>query len=106
MNRFISGIGAALLVAVTAFSSVGSAAAAPVVIHQPLATSDVELAQHRDRHRPQVRHHRDRRERFDRRRDRAGYWHGHRGYRNHRPGYRRHSDGYYYAPSVFKLYIR
>ena len=105
MNRFISACGAALVAIVMTASTSGAAVAAPAMTHQTQISSDVQLAQYHEKRRPNARNHRDRRE-MNTRRDRRGYWHGHRGYREHRKGYRRHSDGYYYAPSVFKLYIR
>lgn len=106
MKKIISGFGAAAIAAIMTVVGVAPVSAAPIVPQSTQVTSDVQLAQHRNDHRPEFRRDRDRRDRMDRRRDRPGYWNGHRGYREHRRGYRRHSDGYYYAPSVFKLYIR
>jgi hypothetical protein len=113
MNRIFSGIGAALVGLVMTASSFGTATAAPIAAQPTHITAGVELAQFRDERRyvPRDRRYNGRDDRRDRnraenRRDRPGYWNGHRGYREYRRGYRRHSDGYYYAPSVFKLYIR
>jgi type IV secretory pathway protease TraF len=113
MNRIISRIGAAVVAVVMMASGFGTATAAPIAAQRAQVTSSVELAQYRDerRYTPRDRRFNGRHDRQDRyraenRRDRRGYWNGHRGYREYRRGYRRHSDGYYYAPSVFKLFIR
>jgi hypothetical protein len=113
MNRIISAIGAAVVAVVMTASGFGTATAAPIAAQPTQITSSVELAQYRDERRYVPRDRRDH-GRYDRRhpnraevrRDRPGYWNGHRGYREQRRGYRRHSDGYYYAPSVFKLFVR
>jgi len=101
MIRISSAIGAAFLAAAMTVSTLGTASAAPVTVQPLHVSSNVELAQHYEKRRPRA--HRNTKKRIENRR---GYWNGHRGYREHRKGYRRHSDGYYYAPSVFKLYIR
>lgn len=109
MNRFLSGVGAAVAAVIMTASSFGMATAAPIGVQPAQIASNFELAQYREERRPHVRRDRDRRDRRDRaehRRERHGYWNGHRGYREHRRGYRQHSDGYYYAPSVFRLMIR
>ena len=71
------------------------AAAAPMVPHirshaSPEFSSHVIEVQQRDR-----------RNRFERRGNRA-YWRGHRGYRDQRPGYRRH-NGWWFPPAAFAL---
>jgi Ni/Co efflux regulator RcnB len=105
MNSF-GRIGTALVAAVIAASSFGVASAAPSVGKHAEVTSAIELAQYREDRRHDWRRDRDRRDRYERRHYRPGYWNGHHGYRDYRKGYRRHSDGYYYPRSVFQLYIR
>ena len=97
----------AVMVGLTSFMP---ASAAPVRANDVQLSSSVELAQYRQRDSGCAALERS----VTRTgmiapsaaRNAGGYWNGHRGYREHRRGYRRHSDGYYYAPEVFRLYIR
>ncbi|MDW5316916.1 hypothetical protein [Rhizobium sp. PL01] len=107
MRKTIQTIGAATIAAIVGLTTFTAASAVPLA--PALATaSNVELAQyrHHDKGKPDWKRNDRRHDRVDRHEKRRGYWNGHRGYREHRRGYRRHSDGYYYAPEVFKLYIR
>jgi hypothetical protein len=106
MRKIIQTLGAAAIAAVVGMTTF-TATAAPVAPVGVQLTSNVEMAQYRQRNddkprwkKPQKRMH----DRVEHRQDRRGYWNGHRGYREKRRGYRRHSDGYYYAPEVFKLF--
>ncbi|WP_310416837.1 BA14K family protein [Mycoplana sp. BE70] len=85
-----------VLAALTAFSGVLPAGAAPFNVAPPhaSATADVHEVQHRrDGH--------DRRHDYRRAPPRHGWHNGHRGYRDHRPGYRRHNDGWWYPLAAF-----
>jgi hypothetical protein len=89
-------ISTSLCAAVALSFALGSAApamAAPVLAPTaPAASSDVVQIQSR-------RHRDDRRDRFERRGNRA-YYNGHRGYRDRRPGYRQH-NGWWFPPAAF-----
>lgn len=88
-----------VLAALTAFSGVMPAVAAPFVAapaqHTLQTTTAHEIQYRRDDR------GRDRRPDYRRPPPRHGWYNGHRGYRDRRPGYRRGNDGWWYPLAAF-----
>ncbi|MBD9371940.1 BA14K family protein [Rhizobium sp. ARZ01] len=87
-----------VLAALTAFSGVLPAGAAPFNVapmQHASQSADVHDVQYRHDNRRHDRHH------YHRPPPRHGWHNGHRGYRDHRHGYRRHSDGWWYPLAAF-----
>jgi hypothetical protein len=101
MNKIISGVYAASMIADLAGAAVSSAEAAPMpVMKSEVTANNIQQIQFRRDHD---------RDRFDRRRvehprfERRGgwgYYNGHRGYREYRRGYRQH-NGFWFPPAAF-----
>ena len=88
-----------VLAALTAFSGVLPAGAAPFIVapkQHATQTADVQEVQYRRDDRG-----RDRRPDYRRGPPRHGWYNGHRGYRDRRPGYRRGNDGWWYPLAAF-----
>lgn len=95
--RKISSVLCGALASVLAASFALPVSAAPIFVPAaPQASSNVVEV---DFPREFRRHHRDRRDRFERRGNRY-YYNNHRGYRERRPGYRYH-NGFWFPPAAF-----
>ncbi len=87
-----------VLAALTAFSGVlpaGAAPFSPAVKHPAVSSVDITDVQYRRDDRGRDRHYRRPPP------PRHGWHNGHRGYRAYRPGYRRHNDGWWYPLAAF-----